>query len=165
MKKESGITLITLVLYVILMTIIVGGVANITSSFYSNLNDFDTESEGVIAISKVNMYILKDVKRDGAKLLASTDNTIEMSYGGTTYNPNLVTVVYSIENKALYRNEKQGGKNINKIKICDGIDSYEIAINKTGKHHKATITLTIGEYTKTTTFVLENYSHGRNDVA
>ena len=45
MKKEQGITLITLILYVILMTFVVAGVSVVTSAFYTNVNEFDKESE------------------------------------------------------------------------------------------------------------------------
>lgn len=163
MKKENGITLISLILYVILLTIIVGGVANITSSFYANLNEYDKESEHATAYSKVNMYILKDVKRDGATITHVSSNSIELNYGSTEYNPELVTVLYTIENKSLYRSILTEGKK-NKVRICDGIDKYEISQDMTGKYKKFKITLVMGEYKKTTTYVLENYSHGTNDV-
>ena len=58
MKKEQGITLISLIVYVILLTFIVAAISSITSSFYANINNFDNESESAVAYSKFNMYFL-----------------------------------------------------------------------------------------------------------
>mgnify|MGYP001038271117 CR=1 FL=1 len=41
MKRENGITLVSLIAYIILMTIVVAGITALTSSFYGNLNDMD----------------------------------------------------------------------------------------------------------------------------
>ena len=141
MKNEKGITLISLVLYVILMTIIVTIVVNITAAFYSSLNEFDRESESAVAFSKFNMYFLNDIKKAGAAIGKTTDTSIEVTYMDRP------SVVYSIQNKVLYRDS---------IKICDGIDDSKITSYTDANTVK--VSLTMGEYKKTTTYVAENYS-------
>ena len=53
MKKEQGITLISLIVYVILMTFIVAAMSSITASFYTKINDFDSDSESAVAYSQI----------------------------------------------------------------------------------------------------------------
>ena len=64
MKEEKGVTLISLIIYIMVMILIVALIANISSSFYSNLNEFDSESENAVAFSKFNMIFLNDLKKE-----------------------------------------------------------------------------------------------------
>lgn len=80
MKKEQGITLITLIIYVLLMTFILAGISSITASFYSNMNEFDKESESAVAYSKFNMYFLTDIKRKNAKIESSGRKYVVIAY-------------------------------------------------------------------------------------
>ena len=56
MKKEKGVTLISLIIYVIMLTFAIAGISAITSSFYSNVNELDGDAKGAVAFSKINMY-------------------------------------------------------------------------------------------------------------
>ena len=141
MKGERGITLSSLIIYVIILTIVVAIVANITTSFYSNVNEFDSEAEIVVAILQFNMYFVKDIKRKEVTVEYIESDYIILSY----YDENevQVDVQYSIQNNALYRN---------KVKICDNIDNVEFSMED---ENIITITFTIGDYEKTTTYFIE----------
>ena len=80
MKKEQGITLISLIVYVILMTFVIAAISSITASFYVNINDFDDESESAVAYSKFNMYFINDIKRKDAKIEEVYNDYIILSY-------------------------------------------------------------------------------------
>ena len=64
MKEEKGITLISLIVYVILMSLVISAISSITASFYTNINEFDNESESAVAFSKFNMYFINDIKKE-----------------------------------------------------------------------------------------------------
>ena len=144
MKDQKGITLISLIVYILLMTLIIALLSNITVSFYTSINNFDRESESAVAFSKFNMYFLNDIRRENSKLSETTSNTIVIVYGGEGSEE--VSIKYSIKDKALYRN---------KVKICDGINDYKIVSDK--QENTVTITLTMGRYRKTTKYKIENY--------
>ena len=46
MKNENGVTLISLIIYVILITLVVAGVSAITASLYGNVNMYKEDLEG-----------------------------------------------------------------------------------------------------------------------
>ncbi len=142
MKNEKGITLITLILYVILMTFVVALISAVSSSFYASVNEFDHESESAVAFSKFNMYFVNDIKRDDVSIVENTDTYIVLSYPAEDGNTEEV-VEYSVQNRALYRN---------KVKICDDVEEISISV----KEDKIIeINIKIGVYAKTTTYVIE----------
>lgn len=155
MKNEQGITLITLIVYVILMTFIVAGASSITASFYSNINEFDKASEEAVSYSKFNMYFITDIKRQNAKITQSSNNYVVISYedivevdngsGIVVQEKKTGNVEYSVQNNILYRN---------KVKICENVKDVLIIADNTNNTIK--IDMTIGSYKKTTTYKLEN---------
>ena len=136
MKKESGITLLTLIVYVIVLTFIVATVSTINMTFYSNLEKFDGDAESTVGYSKFNMYFLKDIKKENVKVLGKDETYIILSCNGEQ-------IEYSVQNKALYKN---------KIKICSNIEDSSFDVNG----NKITVFLKIGEFEKTTTYAIEN---------
>lgn len=142
MKEEKGVTLISLIVYIILTTVVIAGVSLITSSFYKNVRQFDNESESVVAYSKVNMFFLRDIKREGVQIDAYQNNYIILSY---EKDLETLYVQYSIQNGALYRD---------RVKICDDIQDSRITVNTSD--NTIEVYLKIGNYEKTTTYVIEN---------
>ena len=142
MKDERGITLIALIIYVIILTIVVAIVSNITTSFYSNVNEFDSDTESVVSILKFNMYFVKDIKRDEVTVKDIKNNYIILSY----YNENGVKIdtQYSMQNNSLYRD---------KVKICSNVDNVEFSMQD---ENVIKINFKIGDYEKTATYVIEN---------
>ena len=141
MKDQKGITLISLIIYVILITLVVAGVSLLTSSFYKNVREFDNESDNVVSYTKFNMHFLNDIKEDKILIDEYQDNYIilvnEKDLGD-------VSIQYSIQNGALYRN---------KVKICDDIQDGKFSVDL--PNDTITVYLKIGNYEKTTTYVIE----------
>jgi len=151
LKNEKGITLATLIIYVILMTFIVSAIASITSSFYSNMNEFDKNSESAVDFSKFNMYFIRDIKRENVSIAKVGEDYIILSYGedinGTESEiEKTMNVEYSVQNNTLYRN---------KVKICDDVNNINIVTNENNNTIK--VNLTIGDYNKSTIYALENH--------
>ena len=144
MKEEKGVTLISLIIYIMVMILIVALIANISSSFYSNLNEFDSESENAVAFSKFNMIFLNDLKKENIEILDVETDHIALKQDNQS-------IEYSAQNKALYRN---------KVKICDNVQDVNISADTTENIIK--VYLKIGEYEKTTEYVIEKVENTNN---
>jgi hypothetical protein len=116
MKKQKGITLMALTIYVVIFTIVIGIVSTLTSYFYKNIMHFDETTKSYSEINKFNMYFLQDIKENGtvvANLI--NDNNEENYIGITLYNSNnYETYIYEFkaEDNAIYRNGNIICKNI-----------------------------------------------------
>lgn len=146
MKKESGITLISLIIYVILMTFVVAGVTSITASFRTNVGEVDKDAKSAVAYAKFNMYFLNDIKSKNVHIVSSSRDRIELSL--TNKNGETENVKYSVQNNSLYRN---------KVKICDNVKSVTILTSKASgmEHETVSVRLKINNYDKTTKYTLE----------
>lgn len=142
MKKEKGVTLISLIIYVLLMTFVVAAVTAITASFNNNLSQVDQNSKSSVAFSKFNMYFLNDIKAKKAKIVSNTTDSIEISY----FDNNGVsqTASYTFKSGGLYRN---------KVKICDNVKNVNITADETSG--VITVYIQIKNYQKTTTYKIE----------
>lgn len=137
MKKEHGVTLISLIIYIIVLLFVLTIVTKLTSALYFNLHDLDKQSDAVVSISKFNMYFLNDIKNKPVTANVISPNTIEL-----TYSDGSEKITYTKTNKVLYRN---------KVKVFDNLD--EITITQTGKTIQ--VYLKIGDYSKITKYTIE----------
>ena len=108
MKSEKGITLIILTIYIIIFSIVIILLANLSSYIYSNLKNINDRSVDVSEINKFNMYFIEDVKTNSqAKIRTLTDsNTMQIVFqDGDIYS-------YVINEKSIYKNEQKIARNI-----------------------------------------------------
>ena len=69
MKSEKGVTLISVIIYVIAMLIIIAVITVLTSYFYTNV-DINSASEDLNQqYTKFNSYFTEEVNRKGNKIL------------------------------------------------------------------------------------------------
>lgn len=137
MKKEHGLTLISLIIYVIVLLFVLTIVTKLTSALYFNLHDMDKQSNAVVSISKFNMYFLNDIKNKPVTANVISPNTLELIYSDGSEK-----ITYTKTNKVLYRN---------KVKVFDSLD--EITITKIGQTIQ--VYLKIGDYSKTIKYTIE----------
>lgn len=142
MKKEKGVTLISLIVYVILMTFVVAGISAITTTFYTNVNDMDKSSESSVSFSKFNMYFINDIKSENVRIVDSTSTSVVLSFKGN--NGAQQTVTYKAQGDGLYRD---------KVKIFNKLKDIKIDANETSGI--VTVYLKINDYEKTTAYKLE----------
>lgn len=121
MKSEKGITLISLIIYMIVMCLVVSMLAIFSDLFYSNTNYLKENSKYMSEYNKFNMYFIEDIKNN-KNLLTIENNKIEFE-DGTVYN------YKSDSDYSIYRN---------KVKICTNIayckfTQTEETINNTTK--------------------------------
>ena len=104
MKNEKGITLMTLIIYIIGICLVIGMLATISDVFYTNIDYIKDNSKYISEYNKFNMYFIEDVKNN-KNTYRVTDNEI-LFEDGTIYT-------YVADNdKSIYRN---------KVKICTNI--------------------------------------------
>ena len=115
------------------------GISAITSSFYSNVNELDGDAKGAVAFSKVNMYLLNDLKSEEVELDSGGTNKITLRVNGKTVN-------YRVQGRSLYRD---------KVKICDDVNEAVITANKGTTKSTITLDLKIKNYQKKTTYIVE----------
>lgn len=115
MKSEKGITLISLIIYVIALTIVIGIVAVISGYFYNNIATSSEDIEPMVEYTKFNSFFSEEVNEKGIKVLdckTTTDNTGKIDTSYIVFD-NGVQYTYISANKGIYRN---------KVKIARGID-------------------------------------------
>ncbi len=164
MKKEEGITLVSLIVYVLLLTFIIAGLSSITASFYSNIDEFDSDSESAVAYTKFNMYFLSDIKRKNAVIESCQEKYVIIAYevegeelndaGISIEGKHTKKVEYSVQNNSLYRD---------KVKICDNIKEILFSCNDED-NTLIKVTMQIDNYRKTCTYKLENVNNDVEDT-
>ena len=139
MRKQNGITLVALVLYIILMIIILGIMTLVTNEFYKNTDTVQGNVQEVIEFNKFNNYFLKEIKTNN-KVDKVSNNYILFSSGNS----------FSISNESIYYNN---------IKVCEGVKNLEITLGKNGDGVDRTIinvTLTFENFSKSISYKIEN---------
>ncbi len=143
MINNRGITMISLIIYIIVITFILSGLTAITTSFYKNVNEVDQGSESAVSFSKFNMYFLNDIKEEKAKIEDVTSNGKSITLSFTRGNSKQ-TVTYKLLSGSIYRD---------KVKICDKVKDLNIDAVPGGT--SITIDINISDYEKTTTYKVE----------
>lgn len=139
MKNNKGVTLTSLVIYIVLVTVVMAIVMRITTHFSNNMEDaanvaFETE------FNKINLYLLDETKKTGNEIAQITQDGMAVSFSkGNRY-------VYNYTDKSIYLNDG--------IKICQNIETclFEQKTAENGKNILS-LTITIDNITKTTEYV------------
>lgn len=118
MKKNSGITLTSLIIYVIGMLIVLGTIANLTSFFYKNANIEEIQKDTTTQYTRFSSIFLEEINNENNLVIDSktwTEDNIKQSYiifsSGNQYT-------YTNENNCIYKNN---------IKICENIDDCDFS--------------------------------------
>lgn len=103
MREEKGITLISLIIYIILLIVVVGILSTISQHFYSNTSYITDMGKYASEFNKFNMYFIEDIKNN-SNIYSIDANKIVFEDG----------TIYTYSNQAIYRN---------KVEICSNIYS------------------------------------------
>ena len=106
MKKEKGITLIALILYVIIFSITIGLLASISSFVYNNMGNINSNSISSEEFNKFNINFVKDVKESKNAVVNSGTNELTIVFeSGNQYT-------YKKQEKSIYKNKQKIANNI-----------------------------------------------------
>ena len=105
MKSEKGITLTSLVIYIVLLLMVVAILSNVSKYFYSNTSYISDMGKYTAEFNKFNMYFIEDVKNN-SNLYSIEQDKIVFEDG----------TIYTYYENTIYRN---------KVELCTNINSCE----------------------------------------
>lgn len=125
MKNNKGITMTSLIIYVLGMTILLGTIANLTSFFYKNI---DVENEDTTTqYTKFSSIFLNEINLESNYVVdckTSNEDDVKISYivfsSGNQYT-------FTSENNSIYQNN---------VKICSNIDDCDFSYNFSDSKYK-----------------------------
>lgn len=94
MKSEKGVTLTSLILYIMVATIVIGTMGVISSNFFFNASETKNQSEYAEEFNKFNMFFIQDIKNNKSAEVTNTQIVFE---DGNTY-------IYDSTQKNITRN-------------------------------------------------------------
>lgn len=142
MKKEKGVTMVSLVIYVVVMTIAISIMSSIVTNFYENIDTVQVDVQEVVQFSKFNNYFLKEIKSDNNKVEKISDENDYILF--TSGN------AFSIFDNDIY---------FNNIKVCKNVKSIQINFGKDGDGIDKSIInikLSFEKFNKSMNYKIEN---------
>lgn len=115
MKNQNGITMISLVIYILAFVIIIGIVGNITVFFNNNVKDINMAAGISSEYNKFNLYML-DQTKNGYKISKCSSDSEEKAY--VTFSDGTTSNTFVLLGELLY---------FNNIKICDNIQEFKVS--------------------------------------
>lgn len=100
MKSDKGVTLIALVIYIAVFTIVVSTMGLLSSYFYNNMHLIKDDASYVVEYNKFNMFFIQDVKHNST---ATIENNVIRFEDGT---------IYEYKSNSIYRNDKEIAANV-----------------------------------------------------
>lgn len=131
MKSQKGVTLTSLVIYIIVATILIGTMAVLSSNSFSNIDILKDQANYAVEYNKFNIFFILDVKNNKT---ANVTNTQIIFEDGNKYE---------YKENAIYRNEVKIANNIKSCTFTPG----NYTINNTNKN-LITVNLKIGKSKK-----------------
>ena len=101
MRTEKGITLTSLIIYIVLLILVVGILSIVSQHFYSNTSYITDMGKYVSEFNKFNMYFVEDVKNNSN--IYSIEPSKVVFEDGT---------IYTYYERSIYRNKVEICKNI-----------------------------------------------------
>ena len=138
MKSQKGITLVSLIVYVFVMSIVVGIIAVVTGTFMKSLQNANFYNDPIAEYTAFNSYFTEEVNHKGIEITDCQDDYIVFD--------NNVQYSFVAENRGIYRN---------KVKICWDIDSCTFSQSEKNGKKVVTVEFKAGSQDRTTTYTLE----------
>lgn len=127
MKSNSGITLTSVIIYVMGLAIIVGLISTLTSFFYKNIDTDGLTDDTGTQYTKFTSVFSEEINKENNYVIDCKTNYIIFADGNQ--------YTYKQENKSIYKN---------KIKICENIDQCDFAYTLVDGKYKITIDFKVG---------------------
>lgn len=112
-KSEKGITLTALIVYIIVLSIVMGIVTSISTFFYDNIFIIRDSAKYASEFDKFNSFMVIDVKNN-TKVNIDSENKTIIFEDGTTY-------VYNQNDKGIYRGKVKVATNVSRLECSKKI--------------------------------------------
>ena len=118
MKNNKGITLTSLIIYVIGMVIVVATISTLTSYFYKNINIEAISDDSATQYTKFSSIFLDEINKTSNTVIDC--QTLQEDENKISY------IIFSSGNQYTYKSENNSIYK-NKIKICSNIDNCDFS--------------------------------------
>ena len=123
MKSEKGVTMTSLVIYVVCLIIIFGMMSVFSGYFYKNVNQITIGQNADEQYSRFLAYITKDINSDNLINVKTSDDVDFLSF---TFN-DLTEHQYIYKNKNIYYiSIKNNGTEEKKVLLCEYVESNRV---------------------------------------
>lgn len=103
MKSEKGVTILSLTIYLILLTVAIGFFSIVRTYFYDNIRLITADALYASEFNKVNGFIVQDVKRNyNVGVVSNRNNNTENPHAGTSEQKPVAAFRFGNENVYLY---------------------------------------------------------------
>lgn len=142
MRKQNGITLISVIIYVISMLIVISIIATITTYFYRNINvDNDDNQNFIMKYTKLNTVLSVEINKTGNKIIDVKENSEAGNY-----------IIFSTGNQYTFINNKIYK---NRMKIIDDVENCKFSYEYIDSSYKITVEITANGLTKTMNYTIK----------
>ena len=139
MKSQKGITLTSVIIYIMGMTMCIGVIATLTTYFYKNMDTID-DYNYTTEYTRFISLITDEINQEGNTIIETktyTENQKQISYiifsSGNQYT-------YTEENHCIY---------MNNVKICKGVDICKFGYVEENGKYKVNVEIKIGNINQT----------------
>lgn len=97
MKSEKGITLASLIIYIIVMIMVLGVLGTIVNEFYENTDSMEKDTEEILEFNKFNTYFLKEIKSVGNSVdtISNSEKKYILFSSGNSFSFSDNTIYYN----------------------------------------------------------------------
>lgn len=138
MKNQKGITMISLIIYIIALLIVIGVVATISRYFYKNVENSAEQVDPMSEYIKFNSFFSEEINSQGIQVLEAQENYIVFNNG--------VQYTYIPENKGIYRN---------KVKICRLVDDCNFIYSENGDTNTVQVIFKVKDFSNSVVYNLK----------
>lgn len=85
MKKDNGINLISLIIYIVVMLIAMAVLSKIVSNFYINSKTMEEKTKDIASLNTINTYMLEQVKKSGNTIKSLTGGNLVIFSSGDVF--------------------------------------------------------------------------------
>ena len=141
MKRNKGVTLITLMMYVIITLIVLGILGALNLNFRSNLKNVNSNTAQDVEFDKLNVQLLKETKTENNFIETATATKASITFtNGNKYT-------YSDAEEAVFLNDN--------IKIAENIKSCAFSVENTDTEQVLKVRTLIGDKGQITEYVIK----------
>ena len=145
MKKQKGVTLISLTIYIIAVVIVISMITVISRYFYKNITYSSRNVDPMVEYTKFNSFFTEETNLAEIEVFDSKTTTDENKVSYVVFN-NGIQYTYISQNKGIYRN---------KVKIARNIDDCEFKIGQSDGKTTITVNFLAGDFKNSITYTLK----------
>lgn len=134
MRDNKGITLTSVIIYIIGITIVVATIATLTSFFYRNVNIEEISDDSATQYTKFSSIFTEEINRENNSVVDSKILTDEEGRTKESY------IIFSSGNQYTFKKENQSIYK-NNIKICENIETCDFSYTFVDYRYKIKVNL------------------------